>query len=161
MTTTKKTCFKCKELKPLDCFYKHSQMKDGRVNKCIECNKKDVIQNRLDKADYYRSYDKYRASKPHRVMARKLYRETDEGKEAVKRAHQKWKEIYPDRRNAINKLNNAVRDKKIVKQPCFVCGCEKVEAHHFDYSRPLDVTWLCNYHHREVHIMAKEMKVAA
>jgi hypothetical protein len=41
----KKTCFKCKEEKSLDDFYKHKKTKDGRVNKCKECNKKDVRDN--------------------------------------------------------------------------------------------------------------------
>lgn len=40
-----KKCFKCGIEKPLDDFYKHPQMKDGHVNKCIDCNKIDVRQN--------------------------------------------------------------------------------------------------------------------
>jgi len=156
-----KKCFKCNEVKALDSFYKHSKMNDGRVNKCIECTKKDVIKNRLDKIEYYRSYDKARASKPSRVIARKLYRETEEGKLAVARAHRTYAETFPERRKAQHILGNAIRDKKIEKQPCFVCGKEKVEAHHFDYSRPLLVTWLCNYHHRQTHELAKEFKQAA
>jgi hypothetical protein len=32
-----------------------------------------------------------------------------------------------------------------------VCGATKTEAHHTDYSRPLDVVWLCKHCHRLLH----------
>lgn len=40
---------------------------------------------------------------------------------------------------------------RLIRQPCEVCGAEKVEAHHDDYARPLDVRWLCRDHHEELH----------
>lgn len=40
---------------------------------------------------------------------------------------------------------------KIVKTPCVKCGNEKSEAHHEDYSKPLEVTWLCRACHLEHH----------
>jgi hypothetical protein len=41
------------------------------------------------------------------------------------------------------------------KCPCEVCGTAMVEAHHPDYSKPLDVKWLCRKHHLEIHRTAK------
>lgn len=31
----------------------------------------------------------------------------------------------------------------------------KIQAHHDDYSKPLDVRWLCHHHHAELHARAK------
>lgn len=42
----------------------------------------------------------------------------------------------------------------LIKEQCKVCGTnENIEAHHEDYTKPLDVTWLCRKHHREHHKM--------
>ena len=45
----------------------------------------------------------------------------------------------------------AIKVGKLVKTPCHVCGKEQVEGHHPDYSRPLDVAWLCKEHHLAIH----------
>ena len=39
-----KTCFKCKETKPLNLFHKHKKMKSGYLNKCAACVVKDVAE---------------------------------------------------------------------------------------------------------------------
>lgn len=40
----------------------------------------------------------------------------------------------------------------IERQPCEVKGCSKLaQAHHKDYSKPLEITWLCHRHHQESH----------
>lgn len=40
---------------------------------------------------------------------------------------------------------------KLKKQPCAVCGSEKSQMHHEDYTKPLLVRWLCRKHHLELH----------
>lgn len=49
--------------------------------------------------------------------------------------------------NARSYLHVYIRRGKIEKQPCLFCGNQNVEAHHHDYSKPLEVTWLCKDHH--------------
>lgn len=48
-------------------------------------------------------------------------------------------------------VGHAVIAGRIERAPCAVCGALPSEAHHSDYSKPLDVTWLCRAHHRELH----------
>ena len=55
-------------------------------------------------------------------------------------------------RNAARaKVSAAIRDGELVKQPCFICGETKAQAHHADYDEPLSVIWLCVPHHYEAH----------
>lgn len=137
-----KTCFKCLCAKPLAEFYKHAQMRDGHLNKCIACTKADALAHRLANIDHYREYDKLRASMPHR-------------KTLAKRVQAEWKEAHPKRRAANTKLGNAVRSGLVKKQPCWVCGAKAV-AHHPDYDAPLDVVWLCQPHHKQAHALVRE-----
>jgi len=60
-------------------------------------------------------------------------------------------ERYPERVHARNLLDKAVRQGKITRLPCEVCGNPKTEAHHENYSKPFDVQWLCKKHHNEIH----------
>lgn len=55
-----KICFKCGKSKPLTDFYKHPQMPDGHVNKCKECNKRDVRKNYAENKTQYQAYDRAR-----------------------------------------------------------------------------------------------------
>lgn len=52
---------------------------------------------------------------------------------------------------ARTKINNAVRDGRAARLPCQICNQVRSEAHHCDYSQPLDVMWLCAVHHRAWH----------
>lgn len=151
-----KTCFKCGIEKPLDDFYKHPQMADGHVNKCKDCNKKDVQENRNDNIEYYQEYDRTRGSLPHRVDARKEYAQTENGHRRLNDSKKRYTERNPDKKKAVVAVNNAVRDGRLIKQPCEVCGNPEAEGHHDDYTKMLDVRWLCDKHHKEHHKNLRE-----
>ena len=43
--------------------------------------------------------------------------------------------------------------------PCIVCNKEKAHAHHDNYSKPLEIIWLCHEHHMKHHEMMKAREV--
>lgn len=134
MTIESKVCFKCFEEKPLSEFYKHPRMADGRMGKCKECNKKDVRENRINKIEHYREYDRERGAR--------------QGPEYTRQ----YREAYPNKYKATNMVRSAIRDDKLFKEPCAVCGStENIHAHHDDYAKPLNVKWLCAAHHCQWH----------
>lgn len=118
---------------------------------CKKCYAARVRENRLKNADHYREFDRRRAMLPERVAIRIRYANTPAGKAAVQRAKDAWIERNGLKRAAHILVGNAIRDGKLMKQPCEKCGSKKAQAHHDDYTKPLDVRWLCTKHHREVH----------
>jgi hypothetical protein len=49
-----------------------------------------------------------------------------------------------------------VRKNNIKYQPCSICGSEEdIQAHHEDYDKPIDVTYLCRLHHMQAHFEKK------
>jgi len=155
-----KKCFKCDFIKPLVDFYKHPQMADGHVNKCKECNKDDITTNRNANLDRYREYDNERYKKPERKEASIL-----SCKAARKRSPERyagyikaWQERNPHKRSANNAVSNAVRDGRISKPAeCSKCGLGGViHGHHDDYSKPLEVVWVCPPCHSDIHKTIKQ-----
>lgn len=51
----------------------------------------------------------------------------------------------------------AIRAGRLVREPCVFCGKPGAEAHHEDYSKPLDVWWLCRLHHERRHQVLDEI----
>lgn len=49
------------------------------------------------------------------------------------------------------------RSKDLIVQPCEICGSVEVHKHHEDYSRPLDVRWLCVPCHSEIHMNERKV----
>src|SRR5690349_7922719 len=135
-----KPCCKCGEVKPLDAFYRHPMMADGHLNKCIECAKADARSTRAARLEYYQAYDRSRAKQPHRVAQRKDY---------AKANPRPRPEADPLKRAARVALGNAVRDGRVKKAPeCEVCSISgDLHGHHEDYSKPLEVIWVCSACH--------------
>ena len=55
------------------------------------------------------------------------------------------------RKKTRNKTRLLIKDGKIKKKNCLICGIKEVIAHHEDYSNPFNVIWLCEKHHKEYH----------
>ena len=50
------------------------------------------------------------------------------------------------------KVSSAIKAGKLKRGKCTVCSSSKwIHAHHEDYSKPLEVVWLCPLHHSDVH----------
>lgn len=139
-----KCCFKCGVEKPIEDFYRHPQMADGRLSKCKDCTKLDMRIDRQTKPRV-REYDRARASRPHRVRLRL-------------RVTREWRKANPERAKAQAVANNAVRDGKLARpRQCDGCGLPvRVEKHHHDYSKPLAVVWLC----KPCHALADKIRRA-
>lgn len=54
-------------------------------------------------------------------------------------------------REAVSKYGRAIRTGALQRGPCEVCGNPKTHGHHEDYAAPLDIVWLCAFHHRARH----------
>src|SRR4051794_38080208 len=48
-------------------------------------------------------------------------------------------------------VKRALATGELERLPCDRCGATPADAHHPDYTKPLDVRWLCRDHHTELH----------
>jgi hypothetical protein len=72
--------------------------------------------------------------------------------EKVREANRKWRSNNLDKIRAHQTVARMKRRGEIVPDKCFVCGCEEVEAHHYNgYDNRLDIVWLCRSCHKDVH----------
>lgn len=91
-----KKCFKCEHILSIDCFYKHKQMSDGYLNKCIECTKNDIKKNERklrEDPDWVAKERKRGRDKYHRLEYVGLFKpSTEDKRNTIKRYHQKFPE---------------------------------------------------------------------
>ena len=112
--------------------------------------------------DTRRAYDReWRAKNPDKIRAYRLkhaekmkvwqanYLQKVKGtlkyKEYRRELDIKRREKHPEKYYA------RAQTQKLEKQPCQECNTFPVHAHHEDYSKPLDVLWLCPEHHNKRH----------
>lgn len=130
-----KQCFKCKIEKPITEFYKHSEMADGHLGKCKDCTKADMAKDYIIHRDRIVAYEKSRTKEPTRRVKRIKYQRD-------------MRHRHPEKRNARQIALRALKAGVLIKQPCEIKGCTRtVQMHHDDYSKPLEITWLCRKHH--------------
>lgn len=108
------------------------------------------------KARYLKNGDKLRAA------TRAHYRKN---KEACLAYTAGWVASNKDKRRAILRKYNANNKEKLkarevfnnsiqyktVKKVCTICGKGRAQAHHSDYSKPLEIIWFCTKHHSAWH----------
>ena len=116
-----KTCNRCKIEKDLSEFYKNRTYKDGVSYYCKTCD-----------STYARNFQGARTEKYN------------------KRKYEHMKR-FPERQKARDKVRTAIKNGSIQRSCCEVCKEEKAQAHHDDYTKPLEVRWLCTTHHAEWH----------
>lgn len=114
-------------------------------------------QQRKYKRDWQRKW-----RREHPTEARLLYkkysavykkRHPERVKKMVAKAVAKWRKKNSLKNLAHRKVFCALRNGTLEKSPCEICGSLKVDAHHDDYSKPLEVRWLCKKHHGITHTL--------
>jgi len=118
----------------------HEQRRKEITAKYIEKNKEKVKES-------HKRYSHKPENKEKRRIWTRNYRKTERGRLLQK--------LSNERRAVQIKANMLINDKiksgTIKRGNCIMCGLPNAQAHHPDYSKPLDIVWLCVKHHTDVH----------
>jgi len=107
-----------------------------RYRALLNIYKDDPIKTLDLKEKYEESKRKYNTDR------NKKWRLTESGSEITKKSLKKYFSSHKYRQNAWNAT------RKIPQQPCEVCGKLPTHKHHEDVSKPLDIVFLCPFHHK-------------
>lgn len=124
-----KECGVCRELKPLEDFNRHRREPDGRQTRCRPCQRAGV----------------------------KRWRQKNLEKAGAKAQRERDNEGNQEKLKARQTVRNAVRRGRMQKPDrCEGCGeptpDRQLHGHHQDYSKPLEVEWLCPECHSAKHV---------
>lgn len=151
-----KQCKTCGERKALDDFYKCAAARDGREGTCKACRvARDADWQRQNPDRVATKVGRWRKSNPDRVSGyNKKFRQ--ERPEVAADNAARYKERHPEKASASRRVREAVERGHLEKPDCCEdCGGEfppdRLDGHHDDYSRPLEVRWLCRQCHVDRH----------
>jgi len=145
-----KFCYICNKHKASNDFHVNNRSKDGLQSRCKSCKHN----YQMSRKHLTRVYDaKYRRdNKEHLDKIRLEYRKTSKYKESHKRGVANYRKNNPEIYKAYKLVQVAKKNGTLIVKPCKSCGSEKnVHAHHHDYSKPLDVEWMCASCHGKEH----------
>lgn len=138
-----KECVKCHKEKPIEEYYKHPKTADGHFGKCKECAKAYGRKHRREN-ESVQEYD------------RRRYHEDPKRRAATNASNERIAATPKGRKQkaARTAVKDALRGGKITKPTeCSQCNQTKdrIEGHHEDYDKKLEVIWLCTLCHRRYH----------
>lgn len=148
-----KPCKRCGKIKPLSEFYSHKMMADGHLSFCKTCKKSEARTN------YGENITDVEWLKEERLRCRikmDAYRKSGRAKPTTQAAREAWAKKNPEKIRAQRLANYAIRIGHIKKRKvCSKCGADgkRMEKHHPDYDKPLDVVWLCATCHAKERIL--------
>jgi hypothetical protein len=149
------TCSRCKQEKDEDDFYSNRSSPTGRSQWCRRCFNEYMKKRRAENPGMKSAEGKkYRLKYPGRsTINNKKYLKSHPAKRREKK--KRYKLRHPEKDKAREAIHRAVRYNKIDKpKTCSMLSAEckgKIDGHHSDYSKPLDVIWVCDYHHKKLH----------
>ena len=146
-------CKTCQTEKSENDFYKRSK------SECKECAKKRARQYRLDNLEKVREYDRNRPNRIERCEKQKEYKarmRVENPEKFDKIFHEirkRYRQKNRDKKKAEDKLDYAILHNKIIRpDECSVCHKKCIpHGHHFDYTKPLEVIWVCPACHSKIH----------
>ena len=132
-----KECSRCKKIRPVGDFYWFKTRKEYK-SECKSCARKD-------KREFY-----YKNRK-------KINAKLKSNKKGQSESNRHSKKKFPEKSRSRDLIHYALKIGHIKKLPCEECGSKKVHGHHTDYQKPLEVKWLCQKHHCELHVKLREI----
>lgn len=156
---TTKRCGMCKTERSLSEFAKHTR--DGHQSRCRACKREEGRARYRADPERARERSRNRPAEAKRATAAR-YRERH-GDRVRAQTHEYFHRQSADwhrRRYLLEQARTgfagaytraAVRDGRLTRGPCEVCGAPRAQGHHDDYRQHLTVRWLCVKHHAAWH----------